>query len=666
MALAEVEVVDLTDPPERDRSGDVLWALVVYVVALFGIPSSLVLAPLGAAGSPAQIIGMVMCAWWAASQLLPARGPVRRTPVHWLLLGFVVAVLASYVAGMSRPLFSGLEVNSADRGLLALFAWCGVALVISEGITSGERLRTFLRTLAIGATFVAVLGCLQFFFGLDLAHYVKIPGLSVNNTFGEIFGRSGYRRVSGTTAHPIEFGVVLSALLPLVIHFARFAPTRSQARFWWVAVCVVGASLPLSVARSAMIGGAIAVLYLFHTWPSALQRRMLVVGGAGLLGMSFVVPGLLGTIKGLFLNAGSDPSTQGRTADYAPVLRYVAESALSGRGFGTFIPGIYRTLDNQYLGLLVETGVLGVLAFVTLVVGTVVVAGQVRRRSTDDRTRDLAQCLKAGIVVIAVDAATFDALGFAVCSGLLFVFVGAVAVMSKTAPPAAAVPAAAGRRRPSAGVVAIALLLALCTVAAAHSLTRSHQEFAARGSIVLIPPQRSDETAFVRSQSATVAASVLRDVLISPQVRADVARRVGGDYEVAIGDASLMPGSDALGFGPILRVSATSPDADVAGATRLEVLAAAERQLVRIQREAGTPASEDISLRTYAADQVDLISGRPPRAVVGFDLLVFLVLAAGVTHPAVLRRVGRRGPRRGQRRTPTTGTNGTPEPAEAR
>ena len=138
---------------------------------------------------------------------------------------------------------------------------------------------------------------------------------------------------------------------------------------------------------------------------------MLVVGGVGLLGMSVVVPGLLGTIKGLFLNAGSDPSTQGRTADYAPVLRYVAESPLSGRGFGTFIPGIYRTLDNQYLGLLVETGVLGVLAFLMLVVGTVVVAGQVRRRSTDDQTRDLAQCLKAGIVVIAVDAATFDALG---------------------------------------------------------------------------------------------------------------------------------------------------------------------------------------------------------------------------------------------------------------
>ena len=147
----KTEVVDLPLPPERDRSGDVLWALVVYVVALFGIPSALVLAPLGAAGSPGQIVGMVMCAWWAASQLLPVRGPVRRTPVHWLLLVFVVAVLASYVAGMSRPLFSGLEVNSADRGLLALFAWCGVALVISEGLTSGERLRTFLRTLAIGA-----------------------------------------------------------------------------------------------------------------------------------------------------------------------------------------------------------------------------------------------------------------------------------------------------------------------------------------------------------------------------------------------------------------------------------------------------------------------------------------------------------------------------------
>ncbi len=92
---------------------------------------------------------------------------------------------------------------------------------------------------------------------------------------------------------------------------------------------------------------------------------------------------------------------------------------------------------------------------------------------------------------------------------------------------------------------------------------------------------------------------------------------------LTIGDASLMPGSDALGFGPILRVSATSPDGEVAATTRLEVLAAAEQQFVRIERAAGTPASEDIGLRSYAADQVDLISGRPPRAVVGSDLLVF-------------------------------------------
>ena len=50
-------------------------------------------------------------------------------------------------------------------------------------------------------------------------------------------------------------------------------------------------------------------------------------------------------------------------------------------------------------------------------------------------------------------------------------------------------------------------------------------------------------------------------------------------------------------------VSATSPDGEVAAATRLEVLAAAEQQFVRIER-APAPASEDIGLRSYAADQV--------------------------------------------------------------
>ena len=74
------------------------------------------------------------------------------------------------------------------------------------------------------------------------------------------------------------------------------------------------------------------------------------------------MPGLLGTLRSLFLHASSDPSVKGRTNDYTVVFQYVGERPWFGRGPGTFLPGRYILLDNQFLGALVATGVVGVIA----------------------------------------------------------------------------------------------------------------------------------------------------------------------------------------------------------------------------------------------------------------------------------------------------------------
>ncbi len=624
------------------RGGDVLPVLLVYVVLLYGIPSELVVAPLGAAGTPAQIVGLVMFAWWALSKLLPPMTRQRITPVHWLLLVFATAITTSYVTGMSRPVFSLLEVNSADRGILSLLSWCGVILVVADGIATQARLESLLRAVALGAVFIAVLGCLQFFFGLDLAHYIKVPGLSVNSGFGELFDRSGYRRVSGTTSHPIEFGVVLSAALPLVIHCARFAPTRGQAAAWWVGALVVAAALPLSVARSAIIGGTIAILYLFHTWPAQLRRRALVVGAVGALAMSVVVPGLLGTIRGLFLNAGSDPSTQGRTADYGPVFAYFRDSPVVGRGFGTFIPDLYRTLDNQYLGLLVEAGLLGLTAFLALLVGAVIVAGRVRRESNSERTRDLAQCLKAGVMVVAVDAATFDALGFAASTGTLMLLLGAIAALRRSTRAHAS---AADGERPTMseaarlattwGRASLGVMLGLCLLAATIGVLTPRSEYSATAKVLLVAPQARGVTAFSESDNTTVTASLLHDVFASTPVRQSIERSSPGTYEVAIGDASLMSGTDDTGFGPFLVFDATAPNAEQASRLRASLLSEAKDRLSRMQSEVGVPEVDAIRVQPYSASGVDRVPVPRTRAVGAYCVLltVMLLIYLGAARP---------------------------------
>ena len=619
----------------RVTAADTLPALVAYIVVLVAIPSELIVRPLGAAGTPAQIVAVGMLCWWLASRILTRQPLVRTNPVKWLLLLFAVSILASYVAGMSRPVTFGAESSSADRSLLTLCAWCGVVLLLADGITSRARLESLLKVLAAGVTGIAILGMFQFFLRIDIAHIIRIPGLTANQEFGDLIARSAYRRVSGTTSHPIEFGVVLASVLPLVIHFARFSPTQTQRRRWWLATVIVGVALPLSVARSGMIGALIVVLYLFHTWPPRLRVRMLVAGAVGVVAMSVVVPGLLGTIKSLFLNASSDPSTQGRTADYAPIFRYTAQHPLFGRGTGTFIPSIFRTLDNQYLATLVDSGIVGLLALLTLFIGTGIVAGAARRHSSSESTRDLGQCLKAGIAVVAVNSATFDSLGFSMCAGITFLLIGATGSLWAIGSRRRALPTA---RNPIVGhrwLAAAGIFLVAAFGLAAKGVVDAQPEFQAYGT-VLVTPSTSRQTALASASDANKMASILHDAIVSQPVRETLRQHAATNYEATVGDGSLMMDSDVLGAAaPTLRLVSVADNPVVANAALSAVIREAGNQLTLVQSKAGVPPAAMMQLQVIQQSPAFAVDGRPTRAYAGF---VILLITAGTAFYQGIRR----------------------------
>jgi len=625
-----------------NKAGDALPALVGYVLVLVGIPSALIVKPLGAAGTPAQIVAIAIFGWWVASRVISGRPPERTNPIKWLLLLFAVACVSAYVAGMTRPITYSVEVNSADRALLSLCAWAGIVLVMIDGISTRKRLDTLLKVVAGGVGVIAALGIIQFVFKLDLTHIIRFPGLTQNKDFGQLVARSAYNRVTGTTTHPIEFGVVLSAGLPLLFHFARFSETAKHRRWWWTAVCLVGIALPMSVARSGALGGLIAVVYLFYTWPGRLRLKVAVIGIVGALVMSVAVPGLLGTIRGLFLNASSDPSTQGRTADYAPAFSYVKEHPLFGRGVGTFIPSIYRTLDNAYLGLLVEAGILGMIAFLVLLIGAGFVAGSVRRRSKSESTRDLAQCLKAAIAVLAVNAATFDALGFAMCAGMIFVYIGGIGSLwsleSRGRPrPPRRLSDREWKRAFIAGGVALLAILAVGGL----GVQAAKPDYLDYGALIANPPGQKDLAPFTNTSSTSATVSVLRDIMRGHAMREKMAAAGVPLYEVALRNGSIVSGTDLEGdSGPVLYVETTAPTPQIASAAIGIVFREAINQVSSAQAQVGVPASGRIEMSILQQTPPFPAYGRSSRSHIGF-VIVFGIVAG--TYYQFLRR--RRMPR---------------------
>jgi polysaccharide biosynthesis protein PslJ len=272
---------------------------------------------------------------------------------------------------------------------------------------------------------IAAIGILQFR-GIDLTNALHVPGLTVNSQdVIALMDRGGFIRPQSTASQPIEFSVVMALLLPLAIEQAF----RHEYGGWfrrWVPVALIGFAGPLTVSRSGIIGIAAGLLVLLPTWK--LHR---IIGALGVLAVGvgilrFLAHGLVTTFLNLFQGIfnGQDSSVNARVADYSGVSQYIAERPIFGRGFGTFLPQLYRYTDNMYLLAAVEVGVVGVIAIVVLFCSGIQSAVLGRRRARLPQQRAVGQALAASMVVALVTSATFDSFTFPMFSGLFFVLLG--------------------------------------------------------------------------------------------------------------------------------------------------------------------------------------------------------------------------------------------------
>lgn len=405
--------------------------LAAYVMLLVVLPGRLVLQPLGAVGRPALLVGLVGAYWWLSSRLVPAlgTGDHSRQPVHWVLLPYASLAVLGYAIANTRAL-TALESSSSTRAMITLASLCGVALLTADCITTRKRLDFLLGSIVAAGAVMAAIGIIQFVTGWDPVPLIRVPGLRHDPRFLAIPTRSLFNRPYGTTLHPIEYGVVSAAILPLAIHYGLHGLTRKARRWAWVATLLFALAVPMSLSRAGILAMFIAILCLASGWCWLHRFTLAAYGTAFIVLMSVTIPGLLGTLRGLFVNAETDPSIVARRERLSGVLDLIAERPWLGRGFGTYSPEDYFLLDNQYYQIAIETGVVGVVGVVlTLFVGGVCIAKSARRRAQNEASRHLGQALASPIAGFAVATYTFDAFFYPAFTGILFLIIGAAGAL---------------------------------------------------------------------------------------------------------------------------------------------------------------------------------------------------------------------------------------------
>ena len=417
---------------QRSRSPfDGASLLSVYFLLLLCIPSNYVIGVIGAAGSPSQLMGLGMLAWWAFRRLnTPYQTAGLGHPVRKALLLLAMAVLASYVAAMSRPL-DGIEASAVNRGVLGFASWVGVFLVAADEIPTTARLNTLIQRLTLFGAAVASLGILQFATKRAWTEYLLIPGLVVNSEAASVVSRVGFTRPAGTALHPIEFGVAVAILLPLALHLS-VVNARKPFVIRWFPIATIGLAAPLSISRSSILCVVVAVTFALPALATGVRRTVSALGIVMLVVVYVAIPGMIGALIGLFTTISDDNSAESRTDSYSLALQFIEQAPVFGRGFFTFLPA-YRILDNEYLLFLIEAGIAGLLALLLFFGTAIVVALSTHRRLSDAYARQLAQLLGASVAAGAMGFAFFDAFGFPIVPALTFAVAGLISTQRRLA-----------------------------------------------------------------------------------------------------------------------------------------------------------------------------------------------------------------------------------------
>ena len=387
---------------------------------------------------PYRLLVALVLAGWVAALLVDRRVRGRRTGLEGPFLLLAVADVGSVLVNWHRVQVLGVETD-VNKALTFMLSFVLVVYLIASLVRSADDLDFLLRVLV---------GC-----GAVLAGFALMEGATGYNVFNHLSGalsflrseplpyslssiqndRGGRLRVYASAQDPIALSAALVMLVPVGVYLAC-----KQARrwLWWTAVAMLllGALAPLSrtgVLMLLVVGGMFLWLRprgMRKLWP-ALIPALLVV--------HLALPGALGALTAAFTPAGGLIAQQeagsgvssgsGRLAHLGPSLDQWEQAPIFGIGYGTRVvdgptPNA-PILDDEWLGTLLETGIVGVLGWLWLY-------GRVLRRLVDAARADpgphglLCTALAAAVAAYAVGMLTYDAFSFIQVTFLLFFLLG--------------------------------------------------------------------------------------------------------------------------------------------------------------------------------------------------------------------------------------------------
>ncbi len=408
------------------------WAIAGFLVMLVLVPFDAVTVPvpLPFDSTLDRAVLPVLVALWAGWLIVGrAAGNIKARPSlidAAMVLLIAVAVLSVVLNAQTLVVVDEFGISIKKLAILGSFVL--FFYVVSTGLRPSELGAFSVLIVALAA--LAGAGVLyEYRTGLNVFYdwTAKLlpPAFAVDPA--PVDPEFGRELVTGPTAHAIAIATLLAMVLPFAMTgYMRSATTRRRV-LHAVAITLILAGCIATVRRTGALGPAAALVTLMIYRPRQMMR-LVPLGLVVVLATQVLAPSAPSRVKAQFVNFFDDNSVQGRTSDYDPVTPDIRKHLLFGRGYGSYDPSHHRFLDNEWLARVVETGVMGALAYLFLILAVIRVAHRAGR-AKDPVRRSVAVSVVAAAAVYAVTNTVFDALAFDQAPYMFFL-VAALAVVA--------------------------------------------------------------------------------------------------------------------------------------------------------------------------------------------------------------------------------------------
>jgi polysaccharide biosynthesis protein PslJ len=428
------------------------WHVIVgsLLLLILFIPIRRYTLPISTMGfqlEPYRVFVAFVVAGWAISLFVDRRVRLRRSGLEGPISLVWMSILGSLIWNANDIQLYGLRTDIIKS--LTFFTSFFFVFFLVVSVLRPHHIRPLAKVLVAGGAVVAFLAIVEAQSGFNifdhLADYIPIlrhnvmPDATVDVNG---FNRGDRARTYASAEHPIALAAALVMTLSLAIGLAA-----TGSKKWWIAVTLLLMGAMATLSRTGILMIVVAALVFLWLRPRQVRRMWWMIFPM-LVAVHFAMPHTLGIIKDSFFPKGGliqeQKSSQGsataggRATDFAPVLQRVAQSPFFGVGYATTVvqmpgqpqpedtrpasmtPPVTRILDNQWLGTYLETGLVGVIAWLWMFGRFVRRLG---RAAKEDESPEgwLLAGIVAAVAANSVGMFTYDGFAFVQATFLFFI-----------------------------------------------------------------------------------------------------------------------------------------------------------------------------------------------------------------------------------------------------